>query len=145
MDGLDDTFLMMNGDVLTNIDYGHLITYHKNQGGLLTIAMHTKQVKIDLGVMQVNDDQELTDYIEKPIHDYHVSMGIYVFEPAVLKYVEPNIRLDFNDLVLRLLKNKERVISYPCSDYWLDIGRPDDYQQATDMFIEHRTQFLRDE
>ena len=62
-----------------------------------------------------------------------------------LKYVEPNVRLDFNDLVLRLLKAQERIVAYPCTDYWLDIGRPEDYQQATDMFIKHRAQFLRDE
>lgn len=145
IDGLDETFLMMNGDVLTTIDYRHLIDYHRDKEGLLTIAMHTKQEKIDLGVMHINDNYELTDYIEKPVLDYNVSMGIYVFDPAVLRYVESGVHLDFNELVLRLINHKERVIAYPCTDYWLDIGRPDDYQQATDTFVKHKAEFLGQE
>ncbi|HCQ04031.1 MAG TPA: nucleoside-diphosphate-sugar pyrophosphorylase [Candidatus Latescibacteria bacterium] len=79
---LDETFLMMNGDVLTDFNYRHLIDYHNEKKGILTIAMHTKQQKIDLGVMHVNDNYELTDYIEKPTLDYQVSMGIYIFDPG---------------------------------------------------------------
>ena len=142
---LDDTFLMMNGDVLTTLDYRRLIDHHRHNDGLLTIAMHTKQEKINLGVMHINDRHELTDYIEKPVLDYNVSMGIYVFEPEVLKYIEPDVRLDFNDLVLRLLENNERVMAYPCTDYWLDIGRPDDYRQASETFADHRAEFLGEE
>ena len=142
---LDDTFLMMNGDVLTALDYRCLIDYHRQHEGLLTIAMHTKQEKVDLGVMHINDSQQLTDYIEKPVLDYNVSMGIYVFEPAVLQFVELDVRLDFNDLVLRLLENNERVMAYPCAEYWLDIGRPDDYRQASETFAEHRAEFLGEE
>lgn len=145
MSGLDATFLVMNGDVLTTLDYRHLIEYHRQHRGVLTIAMHTKQVKIDLGVMHVNEHYELIDYIEKPTLDYNVSMGIYVFEPAVLRYIEPGVRLDFNDLVIRLLTHRERVITYPCTAYWLDIGRPDDYQQATEVFMSHRAEFLGEE
>lgn len=143
--GLKETFLMMNGDVLTSLNYRRLIDYHHEKNGLLTIAMYTRHQKIDLGVMHINDHHELTDYIEKPTVDYRVSMGIYVFEPAVLQYIEPGVRLDFNHLVLRLLEHKERVIAYPCTDFWLDIGRPDDYQQATDLLIKHKSLFLGEE
>jgi NDP-sugar pyrophosphorylase family protein len=141
---LDDTFLMMNGDVLTTLDYSRLIAFHREKHGILTIAMHTRQQKIDLGVMRVNDSDEVTHYIEKPKLDYQVSMGIYVFEPAALRYVKPETRLDFNDLVLRLLDYKERVIAYPSHDIWLDIGRHDDYQEATSLFIERRSDFLKE-
>ena len=143
--GLNETFLMMNGDVLTSIDYSHLLAYHREQKGLLTIAMHTKHQKIDLGVMSINDKNELIDYVEKPVVDYCVSMGIYVFEPGVLAHIEPGVRLDFNHLVLRLLERNQRVIAYPCRDFWLDIGRPDDYQQATDTYIKHKSMFLGEE
>lgn len=145
IDGLDQTFLMMNGDILTTLDYRTLIECHRQQGGILTIATHTRQVNIDLGVIHVNGQQELVEYIEKPTLDYLVSMGIYVFEPAVLRYIEPGVRLDFNELVVRLLTHQERVVAYPCTDYWLDIGRPDDYQQATEVFTHHRAEFLGEE
>ena len=127
---LEDTFLMMNGDVLTTLDYRLLTDYHRHHEGLLTIAMHNKQEKVNLGVIHVNENQQLTDYIEKPVLDYNVSMGIYVFEPAVLQYIEPDVRLDFNDLVLRLLENNERVMAYPCAEYWLDIGRMEEFERA---------------
>ena len=143
---LDETFLMMNGDVLTDFNYRHLIDYHNEKKGILTIAMHAKQQKIDLGVIHVNDNYELTDYIEKPTLDYQVSMGIYVFDPAVLKYIQPGVRLDFNELVLSLVKkHREPVFGYPCTDYWLDIGRRDDYEQATEVFMQHKAKFLGEE
>ncbi|MBT5877399.1 MAG: NTP transferase domain-containing protein [Candidatus Latescibacteria bacterium] len=139
---LGDTFLMMNGDVLTTLAYSDMIDYHRKHDGVLTIAMHTKQEKVNLGVMHINDSNELTDYIEKPVHDYNVSMGIYVFNSDVLQHIEWDVKLDFNDLVLRLISAGKRVMAYPSSDYWLDIGRPDDYQQASDTFVEHRSEFL---
>lgn len=140
--GLDETFLMMNGDVLTTLNYSRLVDYHHEHGGILTIAMHTRHIKIDLGVMQINEKQELTAYIEKPTLDYKVSMGVYVFDPSVLRYIDPGVHLDFNELVVRLLDRRERVISYPCADHWLDIGRHDDYERATELFTAHRTEFL---
>ena len=143
---LDETFLVMNGDVLTDFNYRHLIDYHNEKKGILTIAMHAKQQKIDLGVMHVNDNYELTDYIEKPTLDYQVSMGIYIFDSAVLKYIQPGVRLDFNELVLSLVKkHREPVFGYPCTDYWLDIGRHDDYEQATEVFMQDKAKFLGEE
>ncbi len=79
--GLDQTFLVMNGDVLTDLEFGDLIAFHRQSQALVTIAMHQRQVKIDLGVILLSDNQLVKGYIEKPIYDYQVSMGIYVFEP----------------------------------------------------------------
>ena len=87
-------------------------------------------MNIDLGVLQFNGSDEVTGYIEKPTYDFHVSMGIYVFEPAVLNYIPINQYLDFPDLVLKLLQSGERVMGYPFDGYWQDLGRPDDYEQA---------------
>jgi len=132
--GLDDTFLVANGDVLTTLDFAALVADHQQSGAIATIAMHQRQVKVDLGVIQCNGSNEITGYLEKPTYDFHVSMGIYVFEPRVLAYIPFNQYLDFPDLVLRLIAVGERVRGYPYDGYWQDLGRPDDYEQAVDDF-----------
>ena len=140
--GLEDTFLVTNGDVLTTLDIKDLVDFHKQSGAAATIASHTRQVKVDLGVIQFNGGQEIIGYTEKPIYDYFVSMGIYVFEPRVLKYIPHNQYLDFPNLVLRLISYGEKVVGYPFSGYWQDLGRPDDYEQAVDQFEALREQIL---
>jgi len=139
---LNETFLLMNGDVLTTLDYGDLIRYHKTEGGVATIATHRRGVKVDLGVLETNDRHRVVDYIEKPTLYYQASMGIYVFEPEVLRYIEPAQALDFPELIKRLLAAGRDVVSYPYEGYWLDIGRPDDYAQAVQDFERLRTQFI---
>lgn len=141
IDGLKDTFLVMNGDVLTSLDYGKLIKHHQTTGAALTIAMHSKRVKIDLGVLELGSDHAITGYVEKPELAYSVSMGIYVYEPRVMRYIEPGCYLDFPNLVLTLLQNGERVVGFPCSDYWLDIGRPEDYATAVQEFERNKEKF----
>lgn len=143
--GLDSTFLVMNGDVLTTLDYTALIAHHRCRGGAATIACHQRDVKVDLGVIVADGSGRLTNYIEKPTYHYSVSMGIYVFEPSVLRLVEPGSRLDFPDLILRLLASGENVQNYPYDGYWLDIGRPDDYGRASSEFEHLRKQLLPDE
>lgn len=139
---LNETFLVMNGDILTSMDYSKLIAYHKDKGGILTIGMHRKQIKIDLGVIETGEDNAVTGYTEKPVKEYRVSMGVYVYEPAVLKYIEPGTYLDFPTLVLRLLDQGEKVVGYLCDDYWLDIGRQEDYLRAQDEFERMKNTFL---
>jgi NDP-sugar pyrophosphorylase family protein len=143
--GLTDAFLVMNGDILTTLPYRDLVAYHFQKGAAATIAMHDRKVKIDLGVIETNAENDLTGYIEKPTYQYRVSMGIYVFSPAVLAYIQPGQRLDFPDLVQVLLGKGEKVIGYPFSGYWLDIGRPDDYEQAVEEFSRLRGEFLKEE
>ncbi len=140
--GLDETFLVTNGDVLTTLDLKDLLRFHKEQGGIATIAVHKRQVKIDLGVVQWNGDYSIKGYIEKPIYDYTVSMGIYVFEPRVMQYIPHNQYLDFPDLVLKMIAAGERVCGYVFEGYWMDLGRPDDYAQAAEDFVTMREQFL---
>lgn len=139
--GLDDTFLVMNGDLLTNLDFNELIKFHRQQEAILTIATHAREVKIDLGVLEFDDQNRITNYLEKPASTYHVSMGIYVYEARVLKYIQPGQYVDFPDLVLRLLKEGEKVSAYPTDCLWLDIGRPDDYARAQEIFSEKREAF----
>jgi NDP-mannose synthase len=145
IDGLNSTFLVTNGDVLTTLDLQDLLAFHKSQGGIATIAVHRRQVKIDLGVVQWNGNNTLSGYIEKPTYDYTVSMGIYVFEPRVLQYIPHNRYLDFPDLVLKMIAAGERVSGYAFDGYWMDLGRPDDYEQAAEDFDQMRAQFLPEE
>lgn len=144
IEGLDQPFLMMNGDVLTDLDYSDVLRYHRACGGVATIASYKREVKIDFGVIRTNDANAITEYIEKPSYEYQVSMGIYVFQPAVLKLLKHNERLDFPELVQLLIARGEKVVSYPFSGYWLDMGRPDDYERAIEEFENRKHEFLRD-
>jgi NDP-mannose synthase len=139
---LSDTFLVSNGDVLTTLDIRDLIAAHRRSGAAATIASHARKVKIDLGVLQFNGSDEVTDYIEKPTYDFCVSMGIYIFEPRVLEYIPYNQYLDFPDLVLKLIHAKEKVIGYRYDGYWQDLGRIEDYEQAVQEFETFRDQIL---
>jgi NDP-mannose synthase len=142
VENLDATFLVTNGDVLTTLDLKELIAFHQKEGGIATIAVHQRQVRIDLGVVQSHADHTVTGYIEKPAYDYTVSMGIYVFEPRILEYIPADQYLDFPDLVLKLIAAGEKVVAYPFDGYWMDLGRPDDYEKANEDFNNMKLQFL---
>jgi NDP-sugar pyrophosphorylase family protein len=143
--GLDETFLVTNGDILTTLKFEDLIEYHRSKKGIATIACHQRKVFIDYGVLQTAATNEITQYIEKPVYDFSVSMGIYVFEPEVLNYIPHNQYLDLPSLVLTLIDAGERVLSYPYCDYWMDLGRLSDYEQAVQDFEAMKNQFLGDE
>ncbi|HEX2697183.1 MAG TPA: sugar phosphate nucleotidyltransferase [Anaerolineales bacterium] len=145
IDGLYETFLVTNGDVLTTLDLSELIAFHKSQGATATVAVHRRQVKIDLGVVQLDRACQINGYIEKPSYDYVVSMGIYVFEPRVLEYIPYGQYLDFPDLVLKLIGAGEKVVGFPFEGYWKDLGRPDDYEQAAEDFCRMQNLFLPEE
>jgi len=140
--GLTRTFLVTNGDVLTDLDFAELIAYHQQQGGIATIATHKRKVTINLGVVDVDKDNTVTDYLEKPDFNYLVSMGLYVFEPRVLNYIAKDEYLDFPDLVRSLIAAGEKVNSFIFKGYWEDLGRPDDYERASADFERNRSQFL---
>lgn len=142
IEGLDTTFLVTNGDVLTDLDLTELVKFHRAQGGIATIAVHRRQVRIDLGVIQWDGDNSIRGYIEKPTYDYTVSMGMYMFEPRVMDYIPYNQYLDFPDLVLKLIGADEKVCGYTFEGYWMDLGRPDDYTQASEDFAIMRARFL---
>lgn len=141
---LNDTFLVMNGDLLTTIDYSAMLKYHKERGAIATVACYQRDVKIDLGVIEVDKDNWVANYIEKPTYHYSVSMGIYLFEPEILNYIKKNQRLDLPELVLKLMKDHKKVNVFNFEGYWLDIGRHDDYQRAIEEFAENREKFLKE-
>lgn len=125
---LDETFIAMNGDVLTTLDYRALVAHHREHGAILTVATQSKRVDIDLGVLTIHNGA-ITDYREKPSLEYEVSMGIYVYEPQALGYLQDG-PCQFPELVLRLLAAGEKVAAYPSSDEWFDIGTFQEYERA---------------
>ena len=139
---LPETFLVMNGDILTTLNYQKLIGYHRRHKGMVTIAMSQKKVQLELGVMEFNRSHQLTRYIEKPTLSYSVSMGIYVFEKKALEWIPSRKFLDFPELIQKLIKQNERVVCYPSNDFWLDIGRHEDYEEAQKKFQEMRKKLL---
>jgi NDP-sugar pyrophosphorylase family protein len=138
VDGLDDTFIAMNGDVLTTLDYGALVRHHKESGNALTIATHTRRINIDYGVIDLGDGRDphrIVGYEEKPELTSTVSMGIYVLEPRVVEHVPSDAHFDFPDLVKELLRAGERVGAFPFDGVWFDIGRREDYERAVGTWL----------
>lgn len=142
IENLNKTFLVTNGDVLSNLDLDAFIKSHQKSGAAATIAMYNKKVNIDLGVIKLDGGSEVIGYLEKPSYIYPVSMGIYAFEPRVLQYIPHNQYLDFPDLVLKLIEQKEKVYGFPFKGYWRDLGRREDYEQAMIDFEKMRHIFL---
>ncbi len=139
IEGLDEPFLAMNGDVLTTLDYGTLLEAHTNAGNVLTLASQRRVVPVDYGVLRVNESSvepttPIVDYDEKPEIHYTVSMGVYAISPRALRYVPAEEHLDIPDLVQRLIEAGEPVGSYRYDGLWLDLGRSEDYERAIDEY-----------
>ena len=132
--GLTGTFIVSNGDVLTTMNLGELLAFHQRHRAIATIAMHHRTVPVDYGVIECDGDHRITGYREKPDLDHMVSMGMYVFEPSILEYIQPNDYLDFPELVQVLISAGEKVVGFPFGGYWMDLGRKEDYERAVEDF-----------
>lgn len=139
---LDDMFLVMNGDILTDIDYRKLVEAHNKSGAIATVATYQRDVNIDFGVLERNETNRITAFREKPTFHFDVSMGIYVFSKRILEYVPPGTSFGFDQLMYTLIDKGETVNSFPFSGYWLDIGRPDDYARSIEEFERLKDRFL---
>lgn len=133
LDRLPEHFLVMNGDILTDLDFSDILRGHATSGSPLTVATYRREVKIDFGVLSTADNR-ITRFTEKPTFDYQVSMGIYGLSRSTLEMYTPGIPLGFDDLVLDLLDLARPPAEYAFGGYWLDIGRPDDYDRANSEF-----------
>lgn len=132
-DFLPEHFIVMNGDVLTNLDYAAMLDSHALGDAPLTIATFEREVRIDFGVLQSSSGL-ITSFQEKPTLNYAVSMGVYALSRKTLASYPVGQPFGFDDLVLDLLARKTAPASHPFTGYWLDIGRPDDYDQANQQF-----------
>ncbi len=142
IDHLDDMFLVMNGDILTDISYSNLIASHEKNKAIATIATYQRNVNIDFGVLEKDENRWITGFREKPTFHFDVSMGVYVFSRKILDYVPEGVPFGFDQLMYALTAKKEPVYSYPHTGYWLDIGRPDDYARAIEEFERYKDRFL---
>ncbi|UYQ65903.1 nucleotidyltransferase family protein [Streptomyces peucetius] len=142
MDRLPERFLVMNGDVLTDLDYGDVLTRHTDSGAPLTVATYARKVAIDFGVL-TTESGRVTGFAEKPSMDYRVSMGVYGLSRDTLAGYTPGLPLGFDELMLDLLKAGDPPHAYEFDGYWLDIGRPDDYDRANAEFTTHRGLLLK--
>jgi NDP-sugar pyrophosphorylase family protein len=131
IEGLDDSFILMNGDVLTTLDYRDLLRRHRETGNVLTVATVERTMKLDYGVVSVEKAVgRVRAWEEKPEIVSLVSMGIYAVEPRAIDFIPEGVYFDFPDLVQALLAEEQPVGSYLYDGLWFDIGRRDDYEQA---------------
>jgi NDP-mannose synthase len=129
LEGLDEPFLAMNGDVLTTLDYAQLMRFHRGHEGGITIATHKQNVDIDLGVIE-SDDGFVKEYVEKPTMRFDVSMGVYVYDPDVVELIPPR-HFDFPDVVNAMLQAGRKVAVYSGPGVWFDIGTVGEHERAT--------------
>jgi NDP-sugar pyrophosphorylase family protein len=142
---LPDTFLLMNGDVLTDLSFSDLYAQHCRSGCVFTIAASSRTQTIDYGVLKIDAASMLIGFEEKPSTQYLVSMGVYVVNKSVLSLVPLDQQYGFDHLMLALIERRERVNVTRHGGYWLDLGRPDDYVQAVEEFESRKARLLRDE
>lgn len=131
---LPEDFLVMNGDLLTNLNYDTFLDAHISEGRLFSISASQRVEKVDYGVLRTDGMGYLTAFEEKPVHSYLVSMGVYALNRSVLDYIPEDTPFGFDDLMHKLLDVKQKVSVVPHNGYWLDIGRPDDYARAIDDY-----------
>jgi NDP-sugar pyrophosphorylase family protein len=142
---LPENFLVMNGDVLTDIDFDWFFNFHVSGKQIYTISAFDRVEISEYGVLNVNEQSILTGFTEKPKNYYTVSMGVYMVNRGVLDFIPANIPYGFDKLMLDLLAASRQVVVHKHNSYWLDIGRPDDYMQAIDEFEHSKEKFLPNE
>ncbi len=142
IDDLPNDFLIMNGDVLSDLDYGQFYSQHVNSKSVFTISSHYREHVNLYGVLEKNEAEYLTGFKEKPITSFEVSMGVYMANKAILKYIPHNTSFGFDHLMLALLKDKNPAMVRQYKGYWLDIGRPDDYMTAIEVFEKEPERFI---
>ncbi|HUB70727.1 MAG TPA: sugar phosphate nucleotidyltransferase [Acidimicrobiales bacterium] len=133
LDDLPAHFVVMNADVLTNLDYSDLLRGHISSGAPLTVATQRRTHKVDFGVLDVRE-RRIRGFSEKPVLTYDVNMGIYAVSKEALRRYEPGLPYGFDELICDLIKRGEHPATYEFDGYWLDIGRPDDYDKANTEF-----------
>jgi NDP-sugar pyrophosphorylase family protein len=142
IEGLDQPFLVMNGDLLTDLDFAAFYRWHLAGRAALSIASYQKPVNISLGVLQTDRDQRVIGFQEKPTLHFPCSMGVYGMNPELLQWIPEGRPFGFDDLMHLLLAQGVSVRAYPFQGTWMDIGRPEDFHAACELFEKHPELFL---
>jgi dTDP-glucose pyrophosphorylase/CBS domain-containing protein len=125
----EQPLIVMNGDILTKVNFEKLLAFHRDQGAVGTMCVREYEFAIPYGVIDV-EGNEIRKIAEKPVHRSFVNAGIYVLDPAALDEVTPSVHLDMTELFERFLASGRRPAAFPIWEYWIDVGRIDDFQQA---------------
>lgn len=139
---LPDNFLVMNGDILTDLNFSALYAEHVCKNNIFTISSHMREQRIDYGVLETNNKGYLTEFREKPKSQYLVSMGVYIASRQIMQFIPEDTVYGFDHLMLDLIAAKQPASVREFDGYWLDIGRPDDYMQAIEEFDLMKMRFL---
>jgi NDP-sugar pyrophosphorylase family protein len=143
VEDITEYFLVMNGDLLTTLDYKAMVMHHIQSGAQATIGIFPREVKINFGVLEIGDQGQLVNYLEKPKYEYLVSMGVNVFQKSTVEFISKGEYLDIPTLMMNLKNAGRKVFTYRSECEWLDIGRPDDYENAIMIFEQSKTKYLR--
>lgn len=143
--GPAEDVLVMNGDLLTTLNFHDAVEYHRSSKAAATICVNRREVPIDFGVLVADEAGNLRDYKEKPVLGYDVSMGINILSRRALDAIPRGRPYTIPELMLALMKAGDKVACFKSSCFWLDIGRVDDYAQACEQFEARRREFLPDE
>jgi len=125
----DKQVLIVNGDILTGIDFRAFFEFHRIHKAVMTVGVRKYEIKIPFGVVEL-EDILITDIIEKPDRSVVINAGIYLLEPEAFEYLKTGEYFEMPELVQSLIKAKKKVISFPVQEYWLDVGKPSDYHRA---------------
>jgi NDP-sugar pyrophosphorylase family protein len=139
--GLDSTFVVMNGDLLTTLDPQEMIAFHRREKAVVTVGVFRREIRIDLGVIEASGI-DILEYVEKPTLSYEASVGAYAMEPRALAHIPRGEQYDLPDLVKALIAAGEQVKAFRFEGHWLDIGNHDDYGAAVELFKRERALFL---
>lgn len=134
IDDLPENFVVMNGDVLCDLNYSHFLKYHEKRGNDITVSSYVREVKIDFGVLKHDKKNNLVEFSEKPVYHFDISMGVYCMNRRVIKRLKTGRPYGFDNLMLDSLKNGRRVEVKPFHGFWLDIGRPEDFDSANEGY-----------
>jgi NDP-mannose synthase len=137
----EEHMLVMNGDLLTTLDYCALMRAHREARAEATISVRRRVTHVDYGVIQTTQDGDLDQYIEKPNIPYLVSMGVNVVSQESLRHIPPSRKFDMPDLMLAVKNSGGRVFCFESECYWQDIGRFDDYKQASEDYVNDPARF----
>jgi len=138
----ESPFLVMNGDILTNIDYVDLYEFHKKKNSIITVASYKRSVQLELGVLSYDENYYVNQFVEKPSYTYCVSMGIYILNPRILQFIPKGEPFGFNHLMDQVLSSHETIATYPFQGKWLDMGTMDDLENANEEFKTNSQDYL---
>ena len=141
---LPQNFLVLNGDVLTDLNFDKFYNYHIKKKNLFSISSYVRNEMIDYGLLETNKKDSLVKFLEKPKRNFNVSMGIYMLNKDILKYIPNKKFFGFDNLMIKLLKLKKKIKVKKHMGYWQDIGRPSDYLLATEEFKKMKKKLLHD-